>query len=313
MPRFRHYLSSRWSVHWSLVGSFLLCLALGGVIQAADLTPESILNLINEERSKESLPTLKLNTLLTQAAQAKLDDMFENGYFAHTSPKGETPWAWVKQSGYSYQYAGENLAINYETAEKQHTAWMKSTTHRANILNARYQETGIAVKSGKMNGETVMITVQIFGTPRGGALSRPQKTQTPVRTEILPRATVPTFQMIQSENKNQEVVKVLETPEAAQPANVAPRRASSTPATWSLPHGFLESPFSWWSSEHTEWLTLMAVLLLGSVALALPAVFAGEAWKHITQAVRRTKATDSATTTTTAHPLLSFPKRPIVT
>lgn len=155
---------------------FWLPLALTVTIRAADMTTASILELVNADRRATGLESLTLNETLSTAAQAKLDDMFERGYFAHTSPSGETPWYWVQQSGYSYQYAGENLAINYATAEKQHAAWMGSPTHRANVLNSQYQETGIAVRNGKMNGETVTITVELFGAPRAVAFSMAPKT-----------------------------------------------------------------------------------------------------------------------------------------
>jgi hypothetical protein len=148
-----------------LLALFLLGEA-SALVQAADVTSGALLRLTNESRKQAGLPLLKQNDQLKQAAEAKAKDMFKNDYFAHTSPKGITPWYWIKQSGYQYGFAGENLAINYDNAESQHKAWMKSATHRANILNDKYQEIGIAVVAGKIDGKEALVTVQVFASPK---------------------------------------------------------------------------------------------------------------------------------------------------
>jgi len=131
---------------------------------AASMSPDGIIALVNSSRKEAGLNPVVENSLLNEAAAAKAKDMLKNDYFAHTSPEGRSPWYWFKKAGYSYKYAGENLAINYTSAKEQHTAWMKSTTHRANILNAKYQEIGIAVVEGKIEGESALVTVELFGT-----------------------------------------------------------------------------------------------------------------------------------------------------
>lgn len=155
--------------HLSLFALLLALFLLGEVtprLYASDVTAGALVRLANESRIQAGLGELKMNSQLKQAAEAKAKDMLKNDYFAHTSPKGVTPWHWLKQSGYQYSFAGENLAINYETAESQHKAWMKSPTHRANILNKNYQEVGIAVVEGKIDGKDALITVQVFASPK---------------------------------------------------------------------------------------------------------------------------------------------------
>lgn len=132
---------------------------------AAGIAPTDVITLANTTRAKAHLSPLTENTQLSMAAKNKANDMIQHDYFAHTSPTGVDPWYWVKQSGYQYQAAGENLAINYTSAGEQHSAWMKSATHRANILNTRYQEIGVAVISGEINGKEALVTVEFFGTP----------------------------------------------------------------------------------------------------------------------------------------------------
>lgn len=132
---------------------------------ASGIVPSEVVALANSARDRAELPALTENAQLSQAARAKAEDMIKNDYFSHTSPKGIEPWYWIKQAGYQYQAAGENLAINYTNAEDQHEAWMKSATHRANILNTRYQEIGVAVVKGKVNGKESIVTVEMFGSP----------------------------------------------------------------------------------------------------------------------------------------------------
>ena len=43
--------------------------------------------------------------------------------------------------------------------------WMNSPGHRANILNNRYSEIGVAIIKGKYKGQSVWIGVQEFGLP----------------------------------------------------------------------------------------------------------------------------------------------------
>ena len=90
----------------------------------------------NQSRAANSLGALHENALLDQAAQEKANDMAKNGYFAHTSPAGVTPWHWFEDVGYNFSYAGENLAVNFTDSQDVTNAWMNSPEHRANILNA---------------------------------------------------------------------------------------------------------------------------------------------------------------------------------
>lgn len=119
----------------------------------------------NERRATSSLPNLQVDTELTAAAFAKAQDMFEHNYWAHVSPEGVTPWRWIGEAGYNYNVAGENLAKNYPTASATVDAWMASPTHRANILNGKYQDVGFAVVDGELDGRDATIIVAYYGAP----------------------------------------------------------------------------------------------------------------------------------------------------
>ncbi len=136
-------------------------------VWASDITPDRVIGLVNESRLSYKEGVLVQNDLLMKVAQMKIDDMFQKGYFAHTSPEGKTPWIWFDSAGYDYQYAGENLAIHFISAESQQGAWMESASHRKNILNPEYHEIGVAVRRGVLEGKNTIVTVQEFGSRNG--------------------------------------------------------------------------------------------------------------------------------------------------
>ncbi len=141
----------------------------------------ALVDLTNKDRANLALPTLTISETLTLAAQLKADDMVQNGYFAHNSPDGKTPWFWILKSGYKFVYAGENLAVNFTESEQVETAWMGSPTHRANILNNNYSEVGIAVREGTFEGRNATFVVQMFG--------KPTKTKTAFNSPVPVKAT----------------------------------------------------------------------------------------------------------------------------
>ncbi len=123
-------------------------------------------DLTNQERQAENLPSLKTDPLLMKSAELKAEDMAAYGYFAHTSPEGKTPWYFLDEVGYKYQYAGENLAINFSNTEDVTSAWLKSPTHRANIVKSEYTEMGSAIATGTYEGKEAVFVVQVYGNPR---------------------------------------------------------------------------------------------------------------------------------------------------
>lgn len=119
----------------------------------------------NQNRIANSLQPLSLNPLLQEAAQNKANDMAAKGYFSHISPDGETPWGWIQAVGYSYSYAGENLAVNFVDSDDVMNAWMASPEHRANILDGNFTEMGYGIAQGEYQGQEATFVVQMFGTP----------------------------------------------------------------------------------------------------------------------------------------------------
>jgi hypothetical protein len=140
----------------------------------SSVLPSVLVDITNENRLVEGLGELEQNDTLTQAAQLKAEHMAENGYFAHDSPSGVTPWHWFEEAGYSYEHAGENLAVNYSDSQDVVEAWMDSQLHRENILERDFTEIGIATARGQYEGKETVFVVQMFGTPNDRELAQRQ-------------------------------------------------------------------------------------------------------------------------------------------
>lgn len=145
----------------------------GGILgYASDITRQQVWEQVNQKRMEEGLNKLVLNDKLSEAARRKAADMFAFDYWAHTNPQnGTDPWHFFDAVGYKYRYAGENLARDFATTQPMVQAWMDSPTHRENILSAKYQETGIAVVNGVLNGIETTLTVQLFGTQQAAGVA----------------------------------------------------------------------------------------------------------------------------------------------
>jgi len=127
-----------------------------------ELTPEggdvplvraAILCLVNRERAQNGVHPLRLSGELESAAEGHCSELIADDYFAHISPSGETPVDRINATGYipgpSVGYViGENLAwgtYGLSTPQSIVSAWLASPDHLANILEAKYTETGIGV------------------------------------------------------------------------------------------------------------------------------------------------------------------------
>ncbi|MGB9883052.1 MAG: CAP domain-containing protein [Microgenomates group bacterium] len=142
---------------------------------ATDITVNKLYQLTNEQREKNNLPPLQYNEKLACAAYKKAQDMFANNYWSHYSPTGKTPWEFILNCDYNYEYAGENLAKNFLFSDGVVTAWMNSPTHRENILKKDYTDVGFAIVNGVLNGEETTLVVQMFGKPLNSQLTKNQE------------------------------------------------------------------------------------------------------------------------------------------
>jgi hypothetical protein len=170
----------------------------------SDFSTTTLLNTTNTERLKKNEPALTINAQLAAAAQAKAEDMIKNNYWAHNSPDGKTPWAFINAAGYQYQSAGENLAYGFTSANDSVAGWMGSPEHRANILDAAYQNVGFGVASSPNyvgeGPETVVVAE--YGQP----IATPATT--PTSSPVVPPSTNPTADVLGAEAKAQPISRV---------------------------------------------------------------------------------------------------------
>ena len=160
----------------------------GPEVKGADTeaVANGIITLTNQERNRNGAGALYENDTLNQAANRKLQDMFNKNYWDHTGPSGETAWDFITSENYQYEVAGENLARGFKNPTDVVRAWMASPTHRKNLLNDRFQEIGLAVGSGKIHGVTTTVIVQLFGRPKTAFASESIKGDEATETIVAP-------------------------------------------------------------------------------------------------------------------------------
>ena len=102
-----------------------------------------VTQLINRERNLRGLDSLEIDSQLRQAAAKHNVDMVKNDFFSHSSYNGTSPFQRMKNAGYRYGWAGENLAAGFTSPKAVVDRWMRSAGHRANILNPNFTEIGV--------------------------------------------------------------------------------------------------------------------------------------------------------------------------
>jgi uncharacterized protein YkwD/uncharacterized membrane protein required for colicin V production len=112
---------------------------------------QRMLELVNLERGRLGLPALVFDTALREVARAHSREMFERGYFSHTSPITGSPADRIRRAGIMPRVLGENLAFapNVRIA---HDGLMNSPGHRENILRPTYGRVGIGVIKSEFRG-----------------------------------------------------------------------------------------------------------------------------------------------------------------
>lgn len=140
------------------------------------LTPleSGVLVDINNFRRAHDLTPLKLSVRLGAAARAHTQEMAADGYFAHASNDGSLFWkriqAFYGSSPWRYWSVGENLLWSSPdvSPSKALQMWLASPEHRANLLNPRWREIGVAAvhvaaAPGVYKGLDVTIVTTDFG------------------------------------------------------------------------------------------------------------------------------------------------------
>jgi uncharacterized protein YkwD len=102
-----------------------------------------VIRLANAERDSAGCPALVPNDTLMQIAQAHSQDMAANNFFSHTGSDGRSTFQRMRDAGYQFSRAAENVAAGADSPAKASELWMNSPGHRANILNCELREIGV--------------------------------------------------------------------------------------------------------------------------------------------------------------------------
>lgn len=115
-------------------------------------------NLINNKRIANNLPEFELDETLLNLARLKANDIVENKYFSHTSPKYGSLFEMLVNNNISYSKASENIARNLN-ADSAVESLMNSASHKNNILSEDFNYTGIGVVNSVDYGK---VFVEVF-------------------------------------------------------------------------------------------------------------------------------------------------------
>ena len=130
----------------------------------------SVLDRLNEIRSEGGRcggadfppsPPLERSAALDRAALAHAQDMAKNSFLAHTGSDGSNPGDRVTRSGYEWDVVAENVASGQTSADDVAATWLESPGHCANLMDARYSETGIAYALNPGDGRDIY-WVQVY-------------------------------------------------------------------------------------------------------------------------------------------------------
>ena len=138
------------------------------ILPSDSLNPYFVEQYINNARQDAGLKPLIHSTELANSAKAKVIDMVQKDYFAHTSPDNTQPWDFVRNAGYNYKSVGENLAKDeYKKEQQVVNDWLASPDHRAVIMSSKFCDVGVAiVKAKQFAGATNSFVIVLHAADR---------------------------------------------------------------------------------------------------------------------------------------------------
>lgn len=208
------------------------------------VTVTELLAETNAARAKENKQPLRLDSQLSHAAYLKAQDMLKHQYWAHTSPQGVGPWKWIGDVDYNYIYAGENLARNFKNSDAVVGAWMRSESHRNNMLKPEYSDVGFATVDGVMQGKPVSLVVAMYATPATDAFAAVQGANfvAPIDTQLSIASRAGLSLQAMNPIALSSVVLVLLAAIVALVAQLYSRRIPKyLQSTWNKHHGFVKA------------------------------------------------------------------------
>ncbi len=120
-----------------------------------ELAPEDMLFMLNERRSENNCPELKMDGRMRAAAQSHAEDIARSRRVNHVSSDGTTFEQRLGRVGYPFQRRAEILSLGFGLSPRvvvdQWLSEPEGGEHRGAILDCEYRDVGIGVAQTKQN------------------------------------------------------------------------------------------------------------------------------------------------------------------
>ncbi len=176
---------------------------------------ERIIGATNVQRyAGAKLAPLRTSPILDAIAKRRVLDMQQNHYFAHESPTSYGADDMARFFRYRYIRFGENIALgNFGSEAEIVQAWMDSQGHKANILNTKFREIGIASGPEIYKGQSAIVIVQVFGLPVWDC--------PPVDETLLDDITAEQVHVLQMQASLDEILRLIKSIDPRSPQGIA--------------------------------------------------------------------------------------------
>lgn len=119
-----------------------------------------VLRLTNEARTEAGAPALETDPILTQMAQARMEE--SGGKLSHTRPDGTTPDTIFWEYDTSLTCTGEIIMSTSRSPQAIVNGFLASPSHRANLLDPNHQYAGIGVAWGETPAGPGIAVLELF-------------------------------------------------------------------------------------------------------------------------------------------------------
>jgi uncharacterized protein YkwD len=132
---------------------------------ADDFDPVAACDLViqahNRVRAEAKRPALRRSSKLQASAERHAKDMAAHDKMTHNGSDGSSPFDRIKDEGYQYRRAGENVAVGRFETDRLMKGWMESPHHKRNILGS-FSQIGVACATAASGKRYWCVT---FGLP----------------------------------------------------------------------------------------------------------------------------------------------------
>ena len=119
-----------------------------------------VLRLTNEARAEAGAPALETDPVLTQMAQARMEE--SGGKLSHTRPDGTTPDTIFREYDTELTCTGEIIMSTSRSPQAIVNGFLASPSHRANLLDPNHKYAGIGVAWGETPAGPGIAVLELF-------------------------------------------------------------------------------------------------------------------------------------------------------